>query len=150
MLIVHSSLFRTHFTYILKGKHEKPSFIRPTHRFALKTKQQTELPWSLRGGWPNWSCRLWRGPTSWSCDSPGDHRPEGRQEKQEELQSCSLWNKRHIHRKRDKMKRHRAMYQMMEQDKTPEKQLNEVEIGKLIMWEWEWLSCYCEWRNVTR
>ena len=29
------------------------------------------------------------------------------------------------------MKRHRAMYQMKEQDKTPEKQLNEVEIGNL-------------------
>ena len=31
----------------------------------------------------------------------------------------------------DKMKRQRAMYQMKEQDKTPEKQLNEVEIGNL-------------------
>ena len=31
----------------------------------------------------------------------------------------------------DKMKRNRAMYQMKEQDKTPEKQLNEVEIGNL-------------------
>ena len=29
------------------------------------------------------------------------------------------------------MKRQRAMYQMNEQDKTPEKQLNEVEIGNL-------------------
>ena len=29
------------------------------------------------------------------------------------------------------MKRQRAMYQMKEQDKTPEKQLNEVEIGNL-------------------
>ena len=29
------------------------------------------------------------------------------------------------------MKRHRAMYQMKEKDKTPEKQLNEVEIGNL-------------------
>ena len=36
-----------------------------------------------------------------------------------------------IHRKIDKMKRQRAMYQMKEQDKTPEKQLNEVEIGNL-------------------
>ena len=49
----------------------------------------------------------------------------------EELQSCSLWNKNHIHRKTDKMKRQRAMLQMKEQDKTPEKQLNEVEIGNL-------------------
>ena len=52
----------------------------------------------------------------------------GRQQKQEEIQSCSLWNKSHIHRKIDKMKRQRAMYQMKEQDKTPEKQLKEVEI----------------------
>ena len=29
------------------------------------------------------------------------------------------------------MKRQRAMYQMKEQDKTPDKQLNEVEIGNL-------------------
>ena len=29
------------------------------------------------------------------------------------------------------MKRQRAIYQMKEQDTTPEKQLNEVEIGKL-------------------
>ena len=29
------------------------------------------------------------------------------------------------------MKRQRAMYQMKKQDKTPEKQLNEVEIGNL-------------------
>ena len=56
---------------------------------------------------------------------------EGKQQKQEELHSCSLWNNNHSHRKRDKMKRQRAMYQMKEQDKTPEKQLNEVEIGNL-------------------
>ena len=56
---------------------------------------------------------------------------EGRQQKQEELQSCSLWSKNHIHSKIDKMKRQRVMYQMKEQDKTPEKQLNEVEIGNL-------------------
>ena len=30
------------------------------------------------------------------------------------------------------MKRHMAMYQMMEEDKTPEKQLNEVEIGNCL------------------
>ena len=29
---------------------------------------------------------------------------EGREQKQEELQSYSLWNKNHIHRKTDKMK----------------------------------------------
>ena len=42
-----------------------------------------------------------------------------------------MWNKNHIHRKIEKMKRQRAMYQMKEQDKAPEKQLNEVEIGNL-------------------
>ena len=54
-----------------------------------------------------------------------------RSKQQEKLQSCSLWKKNHIHRKIDKMKRQRAMYQMKEQDKTPEKQLNEGEIGNL-------------------
>ena len=39
--------------------------------------------------------------------------------------------KNHIHRNIDKMKRQRAMYQMKEQDKTPEKQRNGVEIGNL-------------------
>ena len=37
----------------------------------------------------------------------------------------------HIHRKIDKMKRQRAIYQLKEEDKPPEKQLNEVEIGNL-------------------
>ena len=36
-----------------------------------------------------------------------------------------------IHRNIDKMKRQRTLYQMKEQDKTPEKQLNEVKIGHL-------------------
>ena len=35
------------------------------------------------------------------------------------------------YRKTEKMKRQRAMYQMKEQEKTPERQLNEVEIGNL-------------------
>ena len=35
------------------------------------------------------------------------------------------------YRKTEKMKRQRAMYQMKEQEKTPEKQLNEVETGDL-------------------
>ena len=46
-------------------------------------------------------------------------------------QFCSLSNENHIHRKMDKMKRQRTMYQMKEQDKIPVKQLNEVEIGNL-------------------
>ena len=49
------------------------------------------------------------------------NKHQSRQQKQEELKSCSLWNENHIHRKIDKMKRHRTMYQMKEQDKTPEK-----------------------------
>ena len=39
--------------------------------------------------------------------------------------------KPHIYRMIDKMKRQRAIHQMMEQEKAPEKQLNEVEIGNL-------------------
>ena len=39
-----------------------------------------------------------------------------------EAQKYLFWD---IHRKIDKMKRQRAVYQMKEQDKTPEKQLNE-------------------------
>ena len=57
--------------------------------------------------------------------------PQDRQQKQEELQYCSLWNENHIHRKIDKLKRQRTMYQMKEKDKIPEKQLNEVERGNL-------------------
>ena len=40
-----------------------------------------------------------------------------------------------MHRKTDKMKTQRAMYYMKGQDKTPEKQLNEVEIGNLPLKE---------------
>ena len=64
-------------------------------------------------------------------EKKGGNMPEGREQKKKELQSCRLWNKNYIHRKTDKMKRQRAMYQIKEQDKTPEKQLNEVEIGNL-------------------
>ena len=35
------------------------------------------------------------------------------------------------HSQKDKMKRKRAMYQMKEQNKTPEKELNEGQIGNL-------------------
>ena len=42
-----------------------------------------------------------------------------------------MWTKNHSYRKIDKMKRQRAIYQMKEQEKTPGKQLNEVEIGNL-------------------
>ena len=55
----------------------------------------------------------------------------GQKQKQEELQFCSLWKENYIHRKTDKMKRQRTLYHMKEQDKTAEKQLNEVEIGNL-------------------
>ena len=39
-------------------------------------------------------------------------------------------NKNHKHRKLDKVKQQKIMPQMKEQDKTPEKQLNEVELFK--------------------
>ena len=47
------------------------------------------------------------------------------------LAEVTLRKNSHIHRKIGKMKRQRDGYQMKEQDKTPEKQLNEVEIGNL-------------------
>ena len=59
------------------------------------------------------------------------HPPEGRQKKQEELQSCSLQNKNNNHKKLNKTKRQRITSQMKEQDKTPEKQLNDMEISNL-------------------
>ncbi|KAJ8795343.1 hypothetical protein J1605_018358 [Eschrichtius robustus] len=66
------------------------------------------------------------------CSVAGfDYCHEENEQKQEELQSCSLRNVNHIHRKVDKMKRQRTMPQMKEQDKTTEKQLNKVEIGTL-------------------
>ena len=42
-----------------------------------------------------------------------------------------MWKENHIHRKIDKIQRQRTLYQVKEQDETPEKQLNEVEIGNL-------------------
>ena len=36
----------------------------------------TELTRSPRGGRPHWGCRLWRGPSSRSRDSPGDRGPD--------------------------------------------------------------------------
>ena len=57
-------------------------------------------------------------------DSLIHQRAESRSKKN--YNSCSLWNKNHIHRNTDKMKRQRTMYQMKEQGNTPEKQLNEM------------------------
>ena len=54
------------------------------------------------------------------------------------------------------MKRQRAMYQMKEQDKTPEKQLNEVEIGNLLEKEFRIMIVKTiqdlgkEWRQRSR
>ena len=45
--------------------------------------------------------------------------------------STSLWKRHYKHRKLDKMRQQRYMFQMKEQDKTSEKQLSEVEIGNL-------------------
>ena len=62
-------------------------------------------------------------------DSLIHQRTDSRSKKNYNPAACGTKN--HIHRKIDKMKRQRATYQMKEQDKTPEKQLNEVEIGNL-------------------
>ena len=59
------------------------------------------------------------------------HPPGGRHQKQEELQFCSLRHGGHKHRKLDKTRWQRNMSQTKEQDKTPEGQLREVEIGNL-------------------
>ena len=54
------------------------------------------------------------------------------------------------------MKRQRAIYQMKEQDKTPEKQLNEVEIGNLLEKEFRIMIVKMiqdlekEWRQRSR
>ena len=56
---------------------------------------------------------------------------QSRQEKQKELQSYSPWNRKHNHRKLDKMNRQRIMFQIKEQDKIQEKQLNEMDTGNL-------------------
>ena len=52
------------------------------------------------------------------------HPPEGRKQKQEELQPCSLQNRNSNHRKLDKMRWQRNMSQMKKQDKTSEEQLS--------------------------
>ena len=88
----------------------------PTRRELSPTHQQTsrlKFYWAL----PTWAI-----PSSihhQSLPSGSLHKPlrylhpsEGRQEKQEELQSGSLWNENHITSKTNKMKRQRTMYQM--------------------------------------
>ena len=59
------------------------------------------------------------------------HPPEGRHQKQEELQSSSQQKGVYKHRKLGKMRWQRNMFQMKEQDKNPQEQLNEEEIGNL-------------------
>ena len=54
-----------------------------------------------------------------------------RQKQQEELQSCSLQKGDHKHTKLDNIRWQRNMFQMKEQDKNPQEQLNEMEIGNL-------------------
>ena len=58
------------------------------------------------------------------------HSPGGSHQKQEGLQPCSLQKRERKHRKPERMKQQRNA-QMKEQDKTPEEQLCEVEIGNL-------------------
>ena len=59
------------------------------------------------------------------------HPPVGRHQKQEELQTCSLRNGDNKHRKLDKMRQQRNIFQMKGQDKIPQEQINEEKIGKL-------------------
>ena len=86
----------------------------------LNTSLDMALP--TRGTRPS-STHQWAG-TSPSyqevCTSLLDQPkpPGGRQQKQEELQSCSLWNGDHKHRKLDKMRQQRNMLQTKEQDKS--------------------------------
>ena len=55
----------------------------------------------------------------------------GREQKQEELQPCSLGKADLKYYKLDKMRRERNILQAEQQDKTPQDQINEEEIGKL-------------------
>ena len=57
-------------------------------------------------------------------------QPEGRQ-KHKELKSCSIQKENYNHRKLNKMKRQKVMFQRKEKDEIPEKQLTEVETGNL-------------------
>ena len=54
---------------------------------------------------------------------------EGRHQKQEELGSCSPHKDNDKHRRLDKGRWHRNMFQMKEKCKNPQEQLNEEEIG---------------------
>lgn len=54
---------------------------------------------------------------------------QSRQEKQKELQSYSPWNRKHNHRKLDKMKLQKNKSHKKDQDKPPEKQLSKAEMG---------------------
>ena len=55
----------------------------------------------------------------------------GREQKQEELRCCSLGKGNLKYGKLDKMRRQRNILQAKEQDKNPQDQINEKEIGKL-------------------
>ena len=45
--------------------------------------------------------------------------------------TATLWNRNHNHRKLDKMRQQKNMSFMREQDKTPEEQLIQIEIGNI-------------------
>ena len=59
------------------------------------------------------------------------HPPGGTRQKQEELQSCSLQKGDYKHSKFAEMRRQRNSFQMKEQDKNPQEQLNEEETDNL-------------------
>ena len=90
----------------------------PTHQQTSGLKFSWVLPTRATP-----SCTQHWSLTSGSLHKPlrEPHPPEGRQQKQEELQFCSLWKENHIHRKIDKMKMQRTLYQMKEQETPPRK-----------------------------
>ena len=107
-----------------------PSAKQPTGKELIPTHQQTsrlQFYWALLN-------RATPSSTHHQSHPLGSlHKPlrqpypqEGREQKQEELQSCSLQNENYNHGEIDIMKRQRVMSQMREQDKSQEKQLNEV------------------------
>ena len=94
---------------------------------ACSILRASEIRWNTKEKKMNWNPPLLQTP-QWGR---GEARWCQLVQKQEELQICSLWKENHIHRKIHKTKRQRTLYQIKKQDKTPEKQLNEVEIGNL-------------------
>ena len=86
-----------------------PQAKQPTGRELKPTHQQTsrlKFYWALpTRATPSSTHHQFLPSGSFHKHLRKPHPPEGRQQKQEKLQSCSLWNENHNHRKIDKMKR---------------------------------------------